>query len=162
MKSTEIACKMQNLRNSLDTFASPLQRLLKFAELSLQGSLKIFFPFIVFQVHSYFTFISFASPSTFSSMAAACEGGRDLSLLDHSCQLPLQPRFTSFRNGLLPNRYKFTDFKQLRTGSRKSFHRFTQSLLVHQFTKVFISSNNLKCHSCSKQITCGFHCASFA
>ena len=100
---------------------------------------KIFSPFIVFQIHSYFSFISFASPSTFSSMAAACEGSRDLSLLDHCCQLPLQAWFTSIRNGLLPNRYRFTDFKQLRTGSWKSFHRFTQPLLAHQITKVFIS-----------------------
>ena len=73
---------------------------------------------------------------------AVCAGGRDLSLLVQCYLLPLQAWFTSFRNGLLPNRNRFTDFKQLRTGSRKSFHRFTQSLLAHQITKVFISKQS--------------------
>ena len=138
MKSTKISYKKcKKLRNSLDTFASSLLRPLKFPEPSVQGCLRIFFHLIVFQIHSYSSFIFFASPST-SSMAV-CAGGRDLSLLDHCCQLPLQAWFASFRNGLLPNRNRFTDFKQLRAGSRKSFYRFTQPLLAHQITKVFIS-----------------------
>ena len=100
-------------------------------------------------MHSYSSFIFFASLSTFSSMTL-CEGGRDLSLLDHCCQLPLQARFNIFRNGLLPNQHRFTDFKRVGTGSRKSLHRksfsvrtgsgnHSQPLLAHQITEVFIS-----------------------
>ena len=79
-----------------------------------------------------------ALPSTSPAMAV-CTSYGDLSLLVKCSQLPLQAWFTSFRNGLLPNRNRFTDFKQLRTGSRKSIHRFTQPLLARQITKVIIS-----------------------
>ena len=105
---------------------------------TLLSGLPIFFHFIVFQIHLYSSFIFFASRSTSPAMAV-CTSYGDLSLLVKCSQLPLQAWFTSFRNGLLPNRNRFTDFKQLRTGSRKSIHRFTQPLLAHQSTKVIIS-----------------------
>ena len=68
---------------------------------------------------------------------AVCAGGRDLLWI-------IAVNFL-YKHGLLPsemilpNRNRFIDFKQLRIDSRKSFHKFTQLLLAHQITKVFIS-----------------------
>ena len=132
MKSTKIAYKKcRSCEIHWILLQVHVLGLLMIPELSLQGSLFSFilsfhFPhFIVFQIHLYSSFIFFASPSTSPAMAV-CTSYGDLSLLVKCSQLPLQAWFTSFRNGLLPNRNRFTDFKQLRTGSRKSIHRFTQ------------------------------------
>ena len=100
---------------------------------SLQGPKKLFFEYTRTFLLSYLAFLQpcfniVLQPSLqwrykvgeiFPTAITAC------------CQLPLQAWFTSFRKGLLPNRHRFTDFKQSLTGSRKSLHRFTQPLLVH-------------------------------
>ena len=52
--------------------------------------------------------------------------------------------FISFRNALLPNRHRFTEFKKSSHGSRKLLDSFAQPLLVHKVTLMSKQLRNVK------------------